>query len=162
MYFVRLNHKLDTKQAAMPLVISKNKLTYEADSAEQQVEFTAPNAITIAGGGAYYALPELTLKEEDKIHHVLMSAHMQFQGVAQASLPTVTVLHTLLNGSTHHTGWVQASEDNHFRGSSHSAVDSPIVSTEVRIYGPFTVPAGSKFHIGFTGNDAALVNINLD
>ncbi len=143
----------------MPLIINKNTFSFQADASQQQKQYSNTDAIHVAAN-THYAMPALTFAAEDKCHHVLLSLNANLPDTAASNIPVCAAAFTLENGNVQSVGFVTNSADNSLRANSHTAADSPIVSIELRVYGGasgFTIPAGSTWRIGATGNDAPLV-----
>lgn len=144
----------------MPLSISKNKLTFLPDSAQQQCEYSLGSDIYVAAGAYHPLAPPIAIDLADECNHVSTHFHAHLPGVLLADLPDMKLAYTTTLG-VDVIDVPGARKDGEVQSQVGFSQREPITSVELRLYPQsgkaFTIPSGTRIHLALQGNDSVLL-----
>ena len=138
----------------MSFLISKNRMSFQADDKAKSRKLTSSTQEVI-GRGTSHVLDEVTYDAADKIHHVTFQFRAYFPALTSNDLPshfTVRVNDGFAEPCTH------TLRDYYVLGSAHASCTDPITKIEFAVAAKddthFIMPAGSVIHYGAQPNES--------
>ena len=139
----------------MSFLISKNRMSFQADDKAKSRKLTSSTQEVI-GRGTSHVLDEVTYDAADKIHHVTFQFRAYFPALASSDLPSHFSVR--INDGPFAEPCTHSLRDYYVLGSAHVSCNEPITKIEFAVSAKadkhFTLPAGSAIHYGAQANES--------